>query len=415
MNRLNSFIIRGLIKIGIRVGLYSRHMLPYCIKNSMDCEARMLVEKGVGMDMIDRMGDTPLHRAIYENRETLVGGIISSGFNVDIVNIDGKAPMHVAVSCGNIKIVKMLIKAKANVNVRDKFFRTPIHYAVNKSHEEILKLLLDNGANVDARDLNGETPLYRAIKYGRSKVENILLDYSKNINIANKYGCNLLHIAINKNDCDIIPILLSRGINVNKKNVVGESPLVLAVSRGNIDVAKILIDNGADMEVMENLEKVELIDISLRKESKDMIMFLLRNGANVTASLKQWAKDKGDMDILREIEKRVCISNNDTDGLKAIIQYEKSNGIKYNNNKLYKMAIVDGRREIANILMYNLNDDKLEKLRDLMWDKDINDALNRVDLGEVAKKIRRERDWYAKTLIVDLVHEFKKRENMRKC
>lgn len=415
MGKLGSFVMKKLIETGVRIGVYGKYMLSYCIKNKMVYEAKMLIDNGIGIDVADKNGDAPLHIAIKQNMDALACMIISRGCNINIVNGYSNTPLHIAVNKGNIEMAKRLIKKNAIVNVKDRFFRTPLHYAAVKDDVDMVKLLIDNGAYVDARDLNGETALYRAVKYRKHKVEGLLLKNTKDINISNKYGCNLLHIAIQQESLDIVPKLISKGIYINKKNVLGETPLVVAVTRGNVSVSKLLVENGADMDVRENLERVELLDISVHRGSKNMMMLLLKSGANVTNSFVRWATKEGDIDILRGIEKRVAIDDDDVDKLKKIIQSEIRDNVSYDNRKLLEIAIRNRKRVVASVLMQNLINNKFDTLRELVWNKDIKDTLRSTVSWTIqhgrdvstAYAMCQDRKFFATKLILDCIYEGK--------
>lgn len=91
--------------------------------------------------MVDDTGDTFLHMAIkgYAGKE-IAKLLIEKGSNMSIVNDDGQTPLHFAVWADrdhrNEEIIKLLIKNCAPINAKTTTDeKTPLHYAVQTSNQ----------------------------------------------------------------------------------------------------------------------------------------------------------------------------------------------------------------------------------------------------------------------------------------
>ncbi|WP_341822753.1 ankyrin repeat domain-containing protein [Wolbachia endosymbiont (group A) of Clivina fossor] len=102
---------------------------------------RLLIEKGVDVNVADVRGHTALHLAITEKRLETVRELIKSGGNVNAEEYGNKCtPLHLACMVGEKEIVEELVKAGAEIEQADKFGMTAMDYAKNsKEIAEVLK------------------------------------------------------------------------------------------------------------------------------------------------------------------------------------------------------------------------------------------------------------------------------------
>jgi ankyrin repeat protein len=102
-----------------------------------------LLERGADVNTKDNFGQTPLHRASYDNQ---------------------------------IKTAKLLLDAGADVNAKDIVGWTPLHYVSYNKLIEIAVILLERGADLEAKDEDGKTPLHLAKS---NKMKTLLKKYQK--------------------------------------------------------------------------------------------------------------------------------------------------------------------------------------------------------------------------------------------
>ena len=93
----------------------------------------------------DENGQTPLHTAIsytfYNSSLAVVSLLIEEGANVNMRNKDGRTPLHKASIDGHLEIVKLLFKKGANIHIKDNNGNTALHLVNKKEHPKIAKFL----------------------------------------------------------------------------------------------------------------------------------------------------------------------------------------------------------------------------------------------------------------------------------
>ncbi|MCA9814422.1 MAG: ankyrin repeat domain-containing protein [Cyanobacteria bacterium HKST-UBA01] len=99
-----------------------------------ECEiVEFLLRHGADINLVDRMGDTALKTACWEQSMPLIRLLLASGADPNIEDHFGTTPLHIAVQRKNEELVELLLKYKADPNKRDKYYETPIDYARERS------------------------------------------------------------------------------------------------------------------------------------------------------------------------------------------------------------------------------------------------------------------------------------------
>lgn len=261
--------------------------------------------------------------------------------DVDEKDERGCSPLMVAVENRKVEVVRCLIENGADINCRNKYGWTPLHKAANLGSFESVRLLIDTGKlEVDLRTKQGATPVYEAA-FGSDKVQIVRLLEEKGFNILKESNDHFtpLMVAIWRQNHGIADYLIKRIISrkigeltsedkvreyLNRTDYKGETALYKAVRAGNYQIVKKLIDAGVDPAIepystgyfiahdllkateRDDFESVErtinswseeekerLIDqtdpdygrsalsIAAEKGSRDIVQFLLKNGADV--------------------------------------------------------------------------------------------------------------------------------------
>ncbi|KAL5335698.1 ankyrin repeat-containing domain protein [Aspergillus crustosus] len=138
--------------------------------NSIDV-ARMLIPRGLRLDIVDDKGKTPLHRArSLEEAEIL----LDSGVDVNMAGPGGETALFAAVrSCGSSlyygpsttlpygagipcakapEFARLLLSRGARVNQTNDMGLSPLHLAATDRTPEIISLLIDAGAELGQQD-----------------------------------------------------------------------------------------------------------------------------------------------------------------------------------------------------------------------------------------------------------------------
>ena len=80
---------------------------------------------------------TPLHLAIYREKQEFVSLLIKHGADVDQPDCFGLTPLHLAAMRGNLDFVKMLSEAGADLSKVDNKGQTPIDVAIKNEHNHV--------------------------------------------------------------------------------------------------------------------------------------------------------------------------------------------------------------------------------------------------------------------------------------
>ncbi|KAK2715890.1 hypothetical protein QYM36_010456 [Artemia franciscana] len=154
--------------------------------------AKLLLNKGAGVDARTIKGETALHFAIQNENVKVVETILEYNANVNLGTKNGDMPLCLSSLTGNVEICTMLLNKGANVNVKKNGGISALHIAAQNHHGNIVKLLLNYGARVNSQDNDGRTALHYACYNGSIETVEELLEHGSDINITSKNGCTAL-------------------------------------------------------------------------------------------------------------------------------------------------------------------------------------------------------------------------------
>lgn len=80
---------------------------------------KLQLERGISIDTQASDKSTPLHYAIYAEKEATVRFLLEHGAAVNLKNQRGLSPLHIAASTGNEILTVLLLEASANPNSKD--------------------------------------------------------------------------------------------------------------------------------------------------------------------------------------------------------------------------------------------------------------------------------------------------------
>jgi ankyrin repeat protein len=154
--------------------------------------AEALLRLGVGPDLRDEAGKTPLHKAAA-SCSFAVGVFLEAGADPNARDAEGNTPLHYAAGAGCIYAVELLLKHGADPNAKNARGETPLHKArwpSNSSGQSpaVVDMLLKAGADVNARDVDGNTPLHVAVATCSLAAAAILLKHGADPNARNNEG-----------------------------------------------------------------------------------------------------------------------------------------------------------------------------------------------------------------------------------
>jgi ankyrin repeat protein len=86
----------------------------------------------------------------------------SPAVDVNLLDKEGSTPLHKAAYFGHAECVKLLLRAGADVMLQDGEGSTPLHKAAFSGQATSAALLIQAGADVEAQDREDGTPLHNA-------------------------------------------------------------------------------------------------------------------------------------------------------------------------------------------------------------------------------------------------------------
>ena len=105
--------------------------------------ARLLLLKGADPNVSSKNGYNvyPIHSAVAANYDMIAKMLIEAGADVNVVQMSGATPLHSAAQNGNIELIIVLLEAGANVNALTEDGKTAADKATEKGFGEIAKIL----------------------------------------------------------------------------------------------------------------------------------------------------------------------------------------------------------------------------------------------------------------------------------
>lgn len=107
--------------------------------------ARLLLDQGACISVVDDHRFTYLHYAAMYNMVDLIEPLLSIGVEINASRY-GRTALHTAAFNGNLSIVQLLIDHGASINVVDRYNDTPLDDTMYKCHKDVATLLRAYGA-----------------------------------------------------------------------------------------------------------------------------------------------------------------------------------------------------------------------------------------------------------------------------
>ncbi|KAJ7311918.1 hypothetical protein JRQ81_006238 [Phrynocephalus forsythii] len=155
-----------------------------------------LPAKGLGVNVTNQDGQTPLHIAALHGHADLVSLLIKHGARLEAKDANCAVPLHLACQSGHLPVVQYLIEANAKQNKKDIYGNTPLMYACLNGYQEVVAFLLQHGASVNLSNNQGNTSLHRAVIGSHEAVVQLLLQHRALTHLRNNRQCTPLDYAV---------------------------------------------------------------------------------------------------------------------------------------------------------------------------------------------------------------------------
>lgn len=210
---------------------------------------RLLVERGLSTEDVDRFGWTPLTES--GGNPSRMRALIAVGANVNAVHDRGYTVFMSAASAmeRQVECLRLLIEAGADPRAVSDLGWNALHAAVDVSGEAnaedsvrgVLRYLHEVGVDLEQRNNRGQTPLARAIHEGSAQEVEVLCELGADVNaLGSASACWAGHCATEVSpliftalgapvDSDRkLAALLRAGASRDARNPQGQTPLQLA-------------------------------------------------------------------------------------------------------------------------------------------------------------------------------------------
>jgi hypothetical protein len=185
---VNKQIFPFLLQNNAKLGVIDFHFIEVMAKQH-DPEVILMAEKFAKISEVDIPWDVILFESLGRSNNILPMVLMDHAFvKPDIINDIGNTPLHSAAYNGLYELLEPILRFGVSLDQKNKYDETALHVASGKGQVEFVRRLLAKGVNVNACNAGGDTPLLIAAYYGHEQVVVLLLDSGANKRIKNKKG-----------------------------------------------------------------------------------------------------------------------------------------------------------------------------------------------------------------------------------
>lgn len=217
--------------------------------------AQLLMNAGAGI----QEGITPLHVAVLNGDIHEIESLLASGMDADVLNAIGQSPLHYALYANNIAALDLLKQYGADISleIQSTYYDLyPMEMAIYANAKEACVWLVNNGIDINQTYEFGETALHIAASEGKMDYVSLFLDLGANIDVKDEDGNSIIASGIYSDDPQMIALLIENGAQLNVQNNHGQTELFKAANnlRHNENdnaVLKYLLEHGSDPSIKD--------------------------------------------------------------------------------------------------------------------------------------------------------------------
>ncbi|MGM0608450.1 MAG: ankyrin repeat domain-containing protein [Candidatus Muiribacteriota bacterium] len=276
--------------------------------------AEYMIEKGLEVNSVNKMGDTPLIKSIrkgtyrltyqlilndadIEKRERFndytplmqaasvdnfraANLLIERGADIDFINENGETAFEIAVKSDSDKIVLRLIEKGANHKISSSDDFVPLIHFVRQENSKMVEYLLENDFSPNRKNRT-KTPLIEAVYSGHNRIVKTLIKYGAHVNDRTADYDYPLAIAVANNKKNIVKTLVEANANINKEQEMGVTPLIRYLDRKDYDMVEFLLQNGADPDKPSGTDNKYPLIFAIDMGCLDLCDLLLEYNADI--------------------------------------------------------------------------------------------------------------------------------------
>jgi len=138
--------------------------------------------------------------------------LLDKGVPLDMANGDGKTALMLACGEGHVEIARLLVDKGANLEAQDQNGATALMLACIEGDVETAQLLVEKGANLDAQNKDGVTLLMMACeRNGNVETARLLVEKGLDVQAQTKDGSTSLMYACSNGHVETVRLLLEMG------------------------------------------------------------------------------------------------------------------------------------------------------------------------------------------------------------
>ncbi|OQB68781.1 MAG: Phosphocholine transferase AnkX [Spirochaetes bacterium ADurb.Bin133] len=276
----NAEIAKILLDNGIKKDLKNNykmtalHWAAFCGKTNI---IEVLLEYGFNIEEKDAYGNTPIIKAMSQNKIDAVKFLFNKGAKPDSQGQMGFSLLEYATRRGDKDFVRQIL---SKLSGKDKSSLGSLNEAAKKGDVETLKMLIESGFDVNELSTwASETPLMKAAYHGKLNAVKYLLDNGADVKMKDERGnAALLHAAWGGHTA-VVKELIDRGADVNETNNFNWNALMQACVEGRYDTAELLLKAGSLTNLVDKEKGATALTLAIYNGSEKLINLLKSYGA----------------------------------------------------------------------------------------------------------------------------------------
>ena len=137
----------------------------------------LLNDNEVDVNCTNINGQTPLHFAVNEQKETIIDILLEAQAQVnqpDNENIGGNTPMHLATELNMKEVIDKFLNCGGDPEFKNSQGLSCLHIAAREGHAELVKKFIAKDINLDMRDSCGYSASYWAHRFKHADIVALL-------------------------------------------------------------------------------------------------------------------------------------------------------------------------------------------------------------------------------------------------